>query len=168
LPWMGKFIGMFLGLKLVQEKMPEAIAQKLTGLACDFEIGTKSLTNLITWPLIAAQTLAIWVCYWLALYIAVFAFNLQSQISAVKSLMIFALSSVSVLIPTPGSVGTYHAAVKQGLVSLAGLDPNLAVAFASVVHLFSFILVPCITAAICIGIQSSSAAKTGSQKTQPE
>jgi hypothetical protein len=162
LPWMGKFIRIFLGVKLVGEKLPQAVATKLQALAGDFEIGTKSLTNMITWPLIAGQTVAIWVCYWLQLYMGVFAFHLEGQIDAVKSLTIFAISSVSVLIPTPGSVGTYHAAVKEALITIGGLpkDGNLAVAFASVVHIFGFILVPCITAAICIGIQSSSAAKS--------
>ncbi|MGH9552302.1 MAG: hypothetical protein ACRD3W_23145, partial [Terriglobales bacterium] len=67
----------------------------------------------------------------------------------------FTIGSMGVLVPAPGSVGTFHFFVKTALNLTAGIDPDLALAYVSLVHLFCFILVPCLTAVICVGIQST-------------
>jgi hypothetical protein len=159
LPWAGHIIGLFLQNKIVAERLPEQIATKLGELAAQFEVGTKSLTNMRTLPKIAISTPLIWFFYWLNMELMVRAFGLESQVSLLQCLVVFTMGSMGVLIPAPGSVGTYHLAVKTALIATSGLNENLALAYVSVLHLFCFILVPCITAAICLAIQSAKGAK---------
>jgi hypothetical protein len=154
LPWMGKLLRLFLSQPLVTQRLPATLSEKLSSLAGQFDVGTKSLTDIKLWPMVALLTPAIWFLYWLNMYLAVFAFHLEQKIDPLACLKIFTLGSLGVLVPTPGSLGPYHAAVKTALIQIAGLDQNLALAYVTVLHLISFILVPCVTAAICFGIQS--------------
>lgn len=156
LPFLGKILHLFLANALVAKRLPSALAAKLAELAGQFEVGTKSLTDKRYWPKIAFLTPLIWFFYWLNLYIAVYAFGLSSRMSALQTLTVFTVGSMGVLLPAPGSVGTYHLMVKTALISTVGLNDNLALAFVSVVHLFCFIIVPCVTAALCISIQSAT------------
>jgi uncharacterized protein (TIRG00374 family) len=162
LPWSGSLLRMILQNKMVAERLPEKISTKLGELAGQFEVGTKSLTDKTTWPMIALLTPAIWVFYWLNMYLMVCALNLQSQVSPMQTLVVFTIGSMGVLVPAPGSVGTYHLAVKTGLMAVAGINENLSLAYVSVLHLISFILVPCVTAAVCLAIQSAKTRSAGS------
>jgi hypothetical protein len=109
--------------------------------------------------MIAILTPFIWACYWLNQEIAVLAFHMQNQITPLDSLIVFTFGSLSVLIPTPGSMGSYHYAVKTPLVNIYHVNPDQALAYVTVLHLISFILVPSVTAAVCFGIQSMKSSK---------
>jgi hypothetical protein len=159
LPWSGKILQAILAHALVAQKLPAKLLEKLRGLAGQFEIGTKSLTNPRLWPMIAILTPFIWACYWLNQEIAVLAFHMQNQITPLDSLIVFTFGSLSVLIPTPGSMGSYHYAVKTPLVNIYHVNPDQALAYVTVLHLISFILVPSVTAAVCFGIQSMKSSK---------
>lgn len=154
LPWMGRIIRLVLANQLVSSKLPQTIAAKLDQLATQFEVGTRSLFDTRALPMIALLTPAIWFCYWLNLYLTLCAFDLHTKLTLMQTLVVFTMASVSVLVPAPGSVGSYHFILSQALAITASIDKDLALAVASVGHLFSFIVVPCITAPICVGLQS--------------
>lgn len=152
LPNAGTILKKILNLKLVTEKVPEKLQSKLTELADQFDCGTKSLKNPLLYPLIAALSFAIWSMYWLNFYLVIWAFNLQDRVTPLKSLIVFTIGSVGVLIPTPGSVGSFHYLVKQGMIMTADIGADQALAFATVLHFFSFVLVVCLpTAALFFG-----------------
>jgi uncharacterized protein (TIRG00374 family) len=160
LPWSGKILHTILSHALVEQKLPAGLLEKLRALAAQFDVGTKSLTNIRLWPMIAILTPTIWAFYWLNMYLAVLAFHLQDQLGPLQCLIVFTFGSLSVLIPTPGSLGTYHYAVSTPMIDIFHINKNLALAYVTVLHLISFILVPCITAAVCFGIQSMRSTKT--------
>jgi uncharacterized protein (TIRG00374 family) len=142
---------------VVSGKIPEKYVQLALKLAGDFEAGTACLTNPMNYPAIAILSLSIWFCYWLNVYIMVLAFNLQSVVSLVQSLIVFTIGSIGVLVPTPGSVGSYHFLVSQGLMLICGLNKDQALTFATVLHLFSFVVVAVVPAAVCVFISSNMA-----------
>jgi glycosyltransferase 2 family protein len=135
---------------------PASFTAKMHKLAEQFEIGTRSLRNPAVFPPIAICTAVMWLSYWGALELMLFAFRLEKIVSLPQSLQVFTLSSFSVLIPTPGSVGSYHLFMSKALVLLCGVNQDLALAFASVSHLFSFIITNCVTAAFCILVSGFS------------
>jgi glycosyltransferase 2 family protein len=90
----------------------------------------------------------IWFTYWLNFYLMVFAFGLEDNINAVKCLIIFTIGSVGSLIPTPGSIGSIHYLVKMAAVATAQISAEQALAFATTLHLFTFILFPSLIAAV--------------------
>lgn len=157
LPFVGKLGRLFISRSFVQKLLPAAISSKLDALLVQFELGTRSLTNAGNLLAIAAFSFAIWACYWANLYLMIYAFHLEKTMDIAKSLLVFTVSSVSVLVPTPGNVGSYHLLTSQALVKIAGTSDSLALAYAAMSHLLSFVVVTCVPAAVCFVIQSSRA-----------
>ncbi len=154
LPFVGRIMRMILEQPLVKSKVPDKVFGKLGELSAQFDAGTKSLTNPIAFPAIGGLSLAIWFCYWLNFYWIIGAFDLLNRVSLGDTLMVFTIGSAGVLVPTPGSVGTFHLLVKQALVMVAHVDPDLALAVATTLHLFCFVLVICVVAGACFLWQS--------------
>ena len=154
LPKLGSIIKAAVQHPSLKQRLPERISTIAMNLGEQFERGTKSLSDPVKFPSIGLLSVAIWFCYWLNFYCCVLAFDLQSKIDISRSLMMFTIGSVGVLVPTPGSVGTYHYAVSQAMTLIGGIDPATALAFATVVHALSFVLLTAIAGAICIAVQS--------------
>lgn len=74
-------------------------------------------------------TLAIWVCYFLYFYITFFAFDFTKDLGITAGLIAFAISSLSMGLPTNGGIGAWHLAVTASLV-LYGVSKASAEAFA--------------------------------------
>jgi hypothetical protein len=162
LPHVGAILKKILTLPLIISRLPEKLREKLGLLAEQFDTGTQSLKSPVKYPVIAGLSFLIWFCYWLNFYVMVFAFNLQDKIDALKCLIIFTIGSIGVLIPTPGSVGGYHVLVSKGMAMTAAVPPDQALAYATVLHFLSFILVPCIPALILVLFQGKGGGGNGS------
>lgn len=154
LPFVGKIIRALTAVPVVKAKVPEHIMTKINGLSEQFDLGTRALTNVVNLPSIAFLSVSIWGLYWASLYLMGCAFHLQDKLDVPKSLIVFTIGSVGVLVPTPGSVGSYHLLTSQALQKLTLVDADLALALATVLHFICFVAVPCITAAVCFAIQS--------------
>ena len=159
LPFAGRIGRAILSMGPIQKLIPAAIAGKLDQLLVQFDQGTKSLTNPLMVGAIAVMSVAIWTCYFINLYCVILAFNLQNVIDLPKALVTFTIGSVGVLVPTPGSVGSYHYLTSQCLQRLGNVNPDQSLAFATVLHFMSFIVLTCIPAAICFAVQSGKKAK---------
>jgi len=85
-------------------------------------------------------TLLLWAIYWLDVHLINLALGLNLSIS--DSLLVMIISSLAYSIPSaPGTIGTYHAAVKYVLVTMiGGYSPEQGVTFALVLHAYGFIL----------------------------
>jgi glycosyltransferase 2 family protein len=160
LPRMADFINMILSIKKLRALLPQKSITLAESLAEQFKVGTKSLTDASTYPAIAALSLVIWFTYWLNCYLAILAFHLQSQVSLLQTYIVFAVGSLGVLIPSPGSVGSYHYFVSQGLILSAGVNKDEALAYATVLHIMAFVVAICIPAFICVVIQSNQTKKS--------
>lgn len=163
LPKMGAILRWVLRSSFAARSLPEKIISKLSELSAQFDVGTKCLTNPVAYPAIVGLSVAIWVFFAVSYYLMVLAFHLNSQISAAQCLVIFSVGSTGVLVPTPGSIGSFHFLVSQTMMLTAGVDKDLALAYATALHVFSFIVVACIPAAVCLPLQSALSDKKASQ-----
>lgn len=154
LPFVGRIMRMVMGQPFVENKLPKKLFDKLGELSTQFDAGTKSLTNPIAFPAIGGLSLAIWFCYWLNFYWMIGAFDLLNRVSLSDTLIVFTIGSAGVLVPTPGSVGSFHLLVSKSLTMVSHIDPDLALAVATTLHLFCFVLVICLVAAICFLVQA--------------
>ncbi|MBI4533033.1 MAG: flippase-like domain-containing protein [Candidatus Melainabacteria bacterium] len=154
LPRMADIINWLFSRSLVRRLVSAQKLASIKKLAEEFHEGTRCLHNPFSYPVIAFLSLSIWFCYWLNFYFMIWAFGLNEQVSAVHCLVVFAIGSVGVLVPTPGNVGSFHFLVSQGLMMISGVDREMALAFASLLHLMCFVVVTCIPAAVCVAIQS--------------
>lgn len=154
LPKMSAIMRFILAMKLVNNAIPEKFRGKVAALTDQFEEGTACLANPIAFPAIGALTFAMWFFYWLNMEFMVYAFDMQKIVDPVRCLMVFAIGSVGVIVPTPGSAGSYHLAASQALHMVAGVDQTQAMAFVTAFHAISFVFIACIVAAICVMVQS--------------
>jgi uncharacterized membrane protein YbhN (UPF0104 family) len=74
------------------------------------------------------------------MYVSFFAFSLAGH-GFQAAVVILTISSIGTAIPTPGGTGSYHALTAQSLTRLYGVDPALALSFATVTHAAGYIAV---------------------------
>ena len=75
-------------------------------------------------------SIGIWTCYFLYFYITFFAFGFTADLGITAGLIAFALSSLSMGVPTNGGMGAWHFAVMASL-TLYGVSKTNAIAFAT-------------------------------------
>ena len=78
-------------------------------------------------------TIIIWGCYFLQLYICIFAFDWMSHVTIMQALVLFVLGSIGMTVPVQGGIGPWHAAVIFGMM-FYGFTQEQAGAFALVAH----------------------------------
>jgi uncharacterized protein (TIRG00374 family) len=149
LPQMASIMKWALALPLVDNKLSSGIKKKIEDLAEQFDTGCRSLKSPVAYPAIAGLSCAIWFFYWLNTYLMVWAFGLAGRVNLSQSLAVFTIGSVGVLVPTPGNVGSFHFLVSQSLQIFSGIDKDLALAFASLLHAMCLVVTTCIPAAVC-------------------
>lgn len=138
-------------LKIVHfltRKLPERFRLMVERAAYSFAKGLHHARTGMVIPLILG-TLGIWVLYAGSLYVSLFAFD-DPQLLAVGikgCILLQALSALAFLIPTPGGIGPYHAAISSALTSVFNVSPDIAMAYATLTHAANYIL----TAIIGIG-----------------
>ena len=155
LPRMADIINWLMARSWIRARIPLRHQDAIERLSQQFHTGTQSLSEPVTYPAIALLSLAIWFFYWLNCYLMVCAFGLTNKVSLIQCFVVFTIGSVGVLVPTPGNVGSFHFLVSRGLMMVCGLNRELALAFASVLHLLCFVVITCIPAALCVSIQST-------------
>jgi uncharacterized membrane protein YbhN (UPF0104 family) len=99
-------------------------------------------------PLIVG-TLGIWLLYAGSMYVSLFAFNDPRllEVGVKGCILLQAVSAMAFLIPTPGGIGPYHAAITSALTGVFDVSPEIAMAYATLTHAANYI----ITAVIGIG-----------------
>ena len=148
LPIFGKISQKLFNTPVLKRYIPVKFSFKLAELSLQFDQGAGALRSFTRYPFIALLSVLIWFTYWLNFYLMVFAFGLEDKINAIKCLIIFTIGSVGSLIPTPGSIGSIHYLVKMATVATAQISAEHALAFATTLHLFTFILFPSLMAAV--------------------
>lgn len=82
------------------------------------------------------------ITYALTSYIGLLMMNMQEiqPLSFKMGWVLMSISSIGVMIPTPGSTGSYHALAKATLVLLYGFSETVSVAYAFLTHIISYVL----------------------------
>jgi uncharacterized membrane protein YbhN (UPF0104 family) len=81
----------------------------------------------------------IWFLYIVMTYVAFFSFGLGKQLGFGAAIVVLAISSIGVAIPTPGATGGYHWFAAQTLVRLFHVTNEVALSYATVTHAVGFI-----------------------------
>jgi uncharacterized membrane protein YbhN (UPF0104 family) len=89
--------------------------------------------------IILILSIVVWGLYALMTYVAFFAFDLNVTLGPGAALVVLAISSIGVAIPTPGGTGTYHFFTSETLVRLFGVASGPALSYATVTHAVGFV-----------------------------
>lgn len=106
---------------------------KIRGVLQNVWIGILSLRHVSRKPLFALYTAAIWICYFLHFYVSFFCFDFSYGLGPMAGLVMFAVGSIAVVVPTPNGAGPWHFAVIT-MMMLYGVGKEDAGIFALLVH----------------------------------
>ncbi len=154
LPRLSAIASWALSHKSAHTLLPEQLKERVLHIFTQFDAGTKALTNPGAYPAITAASVLLWFCYWLGCYLSIQAFHLGNQVSLANTTIVFTVSSVGVLVPTPGCVGSYHFLTSQALMLSSGVPQTTALALVTVSHILIFALVPIASSLACIAIDT--------------
>lgn len=117
-----------------------AIFTRVKKLLSNVFEGIFSLKDVKSIPLFVAHTAGIWICYILHFYLTFFAFDFTYHLGFVAGLVLFAVGSLAVVVPTPNGAGPWHFAVITMLM-LYGVGESDAEIFALLVHAIQTLLI---------------------------
>ncbi len=84
---------------------------------------------------IVVLTVVMWLVYVLTAYLPLFAFNLgDAPINIMTGFVLTIVTSLSVLVPTPGATGSYHTFTVEMLTRLYGVQREVALGYATLTH----------------------------------
>jgi glycosyltransferase 2 family protein len=138
-----------------------------------FVQGLLSIRQVKNWPLFILLTVAIWFCYVLMTYIPFTAFGLHTEydLGLREALVVTAVSSLGIALPSPGGIGTYHWFVSRTMLLLFAVPEALGVAYAIVTHLVMMIIIlvatPLLLAVNKAGWHLKLKTDTGTSRTDP-
>lgn len=116
------------------------IVQRIKGLMANVWAGFASIVTMRGKFWFLFYTLFIWFCYFMQLYLCIFAFPSTSHLTVAAVLLLYVLGSLGMGLPVQGGIGPWHLAVIAGL-SYYGITGNEAGAFAFVAHGSQMVLV---------------------------
>ena len=119
------------------------IVKKIKGFFIELWKDLKDIGRMKQRNRLFAYTVGIWTCYFFYFYITFYAFDFTADLGITVGLIAFALSSLSMGVPTNGGMGAWHFAVIAAL-TLYGVSEIEAKAFATgVFALQSIWLIAC-------------------------
>ncbi len=123
-------------------KISEKLAHKLASTFEMLILGFASLKGVKNYMLTFSLTLLMFIFYWLNSYIGFFIVGMDqvTNVNLGMAWIIMSISSIGVMIPTPGGTGSYHTLVKSVLVLLFGFDEAISLAYAVLTHIISYVL----------------------------
>ena len=117
---------------------------KIHHLVEGFRDGLRSLKRVERPWLLLADTVLIWLMYYLMMFLCFKAFEPTTHLGAMAGLMVFVFGGLGIVFPSPGGMGTFHAMVITAL-AIYGIHGDDAFSFANIqyfsVQLFGTILI---------------------------
>ena len=117
------------------------LAERIIGILRAFLQGMASIHSFEGYLGIFFSTVLLNTCYLLALYLPFYSFALPARynLDVFDALVVMAIATIGVVIPTPGGTGTYHYFCTKTLVHFYSVPESVALAFATAVHGIAFI-----------------------------
>lgn len=126
---------MFRILKLFLFPFSERIKLKSEEVFHSFVDGMMIIRQRSNLALIVILTLVMWFLYVVTAYLPLLAFNLGDvTVNLMTGFVLTIVTSLSVIIPTPGATGSYHTFTVEMLTRLYGFQREIALGYATLTH----------------------------------
>ncbi len=89
------------------------------------------------------ESIAIWFCYTVPMYLMFFSFGFQSTLDLGfnDAVLLIVISGIGVTIaPSPGAIGVYHVLIQNAMVLFYGLAKEEALAYATLTHAVNYFI----------------------------
>ena len=123
-------------LKRLLGRISQSLADRLIEILRAIFQGMGAVRTTAGYVEITLTTFILYLFYFVSLYLTFLAFRFPDTygLNLTEALVVMVISTVGVIIPTPGGTGTYHLFCSQALYHLYGVPLSEALAFATVVH----------------------------------
>ncbi len=129
------FVVIILAIYLLRDKIRHTkVYIKITDLLKQFAEGLLSVINMERKFAFIMHTLLIWGLYFIMIYICFWSFEFTSELGLMVGLTVFVMSSLGMVAPSPGGIGTWHFMAIQTLLIYGVTNVSDAGAFAFAVH----------------------------------
>jgi uncharacterized protein (TIRG00374 family) len=120
---------------------PVRIAAKLESVMKSFLEGLLLIKNPTRYLAIIILSGAICLCYISILYVAFLGFDLTERYSLnfTSATVLYVVSTIGFIIPTPGGTGTYHTFCRETLTRMFNVDYEVALAYATLTHAVNYL-----------------------------
>jgi uncharacterized membrane protein YbhN (UPF0104 family) len=116
-----------------------AFYQKVLGFVKGFANGIRSLTKIKKPFWFIFHSVVIWVMYYLMVFLCFYALPQTSHLGISAGLTVLVMSTVAILLPAPGGMGTFHFFVSLSL-TLYGITRDDGVVYATIAHASQMIM----------------------------
>ncbi len=125
----------------VTKHLSEQKAKMVEHITHSFLDGFLFLKEPSSYIMIGLLSVIVWGLYIVMMYLPFYAFGLTEKYSLDMSsaMVVQAISSIGIVIPTPGATGPYHYFTIQTLTKLYHVDDELARSYATITHAVGFI-----------------------------
>jgi len=121
----------------VAGRLPGRLGDKLLPIGRRFLEGLTGIREPRLLAAIVLHSLGIWFVVLISYYLMFNAFDIRLPFYATMPLVV--LLVIGVMVPTPGAVGSFHAAAQIGLATLWGVPNDQAISYAIVTHAAVFV-----------------------------
>jgi len=122
-------------VKVVLSPFSERIQQKGREVFHSFVDGMMIIRQRSNLLLIVLLTVTMWIFYVFAAYLPLFAFDLaDTPVNIMTGFILTVVTSLSVIVPTPGATGSFHTFTVETLTRLYGLQREVALGYATLTH----------------------------------
>lgn len=109
------------------------IVHKINELYSSFIEGIKGLTRINKPLAFVFHSVVIWVMYFLMVYFCFYCIPQTSMLGMKAGLTVLVISTIAVVLPSPGGIGTFHYFVPMGL-ALYGISNDDGTTYATIAH----------------------------------
>ncbi|MEK9135809.1 MAG: lysylphosphatidylglycerol synthase transmembrane domain-containing protein [Bacteroidota bacterium] len=126
-------------LRRVEALLPSSLGARLDKITHSFLDGFLVVKRPGSFLAILVLSTLVWLLYVVMAYLAFFAFGLEGHLGFGSAVVVLAISSIGMAIPTPGSTGGYHWFAAQTLIRLFHIPNEVALGYATLTHAVGFI-----------------------------
>lgn len=128
-------------LNFFTRRLSKRKAELVEHVAHSFLDGFLFLKEPKNYFLIIVLSVLVWTLYVVMMYLPFYAFGLVElyDLDLASAMVVQAISSIGIIVPTPGATGPYHYFTIQTLTKLYNVDDDLARSYAIVTHAMGFI-----------------------------
>lgn len=118
------------------DRLSPATGERMSSILESFVHGLGAVRTPGGYARVLAHTILLNLCYALSVYLpfASFGFVERYGLSFGDAIVVMAIATIGIVIPTPGGAGTYHVFCSQALTRLYGVPSEESLAFATALH----------------------------------
>lgn len=130
-------------LKYLVKPFSNSIHDRISDIVNKFRLGFSVIKQPSSYIRLVSESLLIWVCYALPMYLMFFCFPFSQTIdvSIGDALFLVIVSGIGVTIaPTPSGIGVMHSLIMYAMMGLYGIKEEMALAYATINHASSLFI----------------------------